>query len=40
MSTMTNLAQENFQRWRQMQDAFFKSMMGGNRQPHEDEHKD
>ncbi len=30
MSSMTNLAQENFQRWRQMQDAFFKSMMGGN----------
>ncbi len=29
MSSMTNLAQENFQRWRQMQDAFFKSMMGG-----------
>ncbi|MBS0395364.1 MAG: polyhydroxyalkanoate synthesis repressor PhaR [Proteobacteria bacterium] len=29
MSSMTSLAQENFQRWRQMQDAFFKSMMGG-----------
>jgi len=28
MSTMTNLAQDNFQRWRQMQDAFFQSMMG------------
>jgi hypothetical protein len=28
MSTMSNLAQENFQRWRQMQDAFFKSMTG------------
>jgi polyhydroxyalkanoate synthesis regulator protein len=41
MSTMSNLAQENFQRWRQMQDAFFKSMMGGaaNRAADE-EHKD
>ena len=39
MSTMTNLAQENFQRWRQMQDAFFKSMMGANRRPR-DEHQD
>jgi len=39
MSTMTNLAQENFQRWRQMQDAFFKSMTGGGRAPEED-HKD
>ena len=29
MSTMSNLAQENFQRWRQMQEAFFKSMTGG-----------
>ena len=28
MSTMSNLAQENFQRWRQMQDAFFSSMAG------------
>jgi hypothetical protein len=38
MSTMSNLAQENFQRWRQMQDAFFKSMMGGaaNRAPGQD----
>jgi polyhydroxyalkanoate synthesis repressor PhaR len=38
MSTMSNLAQENFQRWRQMQDAFFKSMMGGaaNRAPDEE----
>ncbi len=34
MSAMTNLAQENFQRWRQMQDAFFKSMAGaGARMP-------
>jgi polyhydroxyalkanoate synthesis repressor PhaR len=41
MSTMTNLAQENFQRWRQMQDAFFKSMTGagGSRAP-EEERKD
>ena len=29
MSTMSNLAQDNFERWRQMQDAFFKSMTGG-----------
>jgi polyhydroxyalkanoate synthesis repressor PhaR len=29
MSAMSNLAQENFQRWRQMQEAFFKSMSGG-----------
>jgi polyhydroxyalkanoate synthesis repressor PhaR len=28
MSTMSSLAQDNFQRWRQMQDAFFQSMMG------------
>jgi len=28
MSAMSNLAQENFQRWRQMQEAFFKSMGG------------
>ena len=28
MSAMSNLAQENFQRWRQMQEAFFKSMTG------------
>ena len=26
MSAMSNLAQENFQRWRQMQEAFMKSM--------------
>ncbi len=26
MSAMSNLAQENFQRWRQMQEAFLKSM--------------
>ena len=38
MSTMSNLAQENFQRWRQMQDAFFKSMTGpgGSRAPDEE----
>jgi polyhydroxyalkanoate synthesis repressor PhaR len=38
MSTMSNLAHENFQRWRQMQDAFFKSMTGagGNRAPDEE----
>ena len=29
MSTMTSLAQENFQRWREMQETFFKSMTGG-----------
>jgi polyhydroxyalkanoate synthesis repressor PhaR len=29
MSAMSNLAQENFQRWRQMQEAFFKSMSSG-----------
>ena len=41
MSSMSNLAQENFQRWRQMQDAFFKSMMGGgNGRPPGEEHKD
>jgi polyhydroxyalkanoate synthesis regulator protein len=40
MSTMSNLAQENFQRWRQMQQAFFKSMLGGAGRPAEDEHKD
>ncbi len=28
MSTMTSLAHDNFQRWRQMQDAFFRSMVG------------
>ena len=28
MAAMSNLAQENFQRWRQMQEAFFKSMGG------------
>jgi polyhydroxyalkanoate synthesis repressor PhaR len=28
MSAMSNLAQENFQRWRQMQETFFKSMAG------------
>jgi polyhydroxyalkanoate synthesis repressor PhaR len=28
MTTMSSLAQDNFQRWRQMQDAFFQSMMG------------
>jgi len=28
MTTMSSLAHENFQRWRQMQDAFFQSMMG------------
>jgi polyhydroxyalkanoate synthesis repressor PhaR len=27
MSTMANMAHENFQRWRQMQEAFFQSMM-------------
>jgi hypothetical protein len=40
MSTMTNLAHDNFQRWRQMQDAFFQSMMtasGGHRAPPRDE---
>ena len=31
MSAMTNLAQDNFQRWRQMQDAFFQSMTGTGR---------
>ena len=40
MSSMTNLAQENFQRWRQMQEAFFKSMMGANARPPGEEHKD
>jgi polyhydroxyalkanoate synthesis repressor PhaR len=40
MSSMTNLAQENFQRWRQMQDAFFKSMMGANNRATGEEHKD
>ncbi|HXQ63582.1 MAG TPA: polyhydroxyalkanoate synthesis repressor PhaR [Steroidobacteraceae bacterium] len=41
MSTMSNLAQENFQRWRQMQDAFFKSMMGsGGPRPGEEDRKD
>jgi polyhydroxyalkanoate synthesis repressor PhaR len=39
MSTMSNLAQENFQHWRQMQDTFFKSMMGGTR-PTEGEPKE
>ncbi len=28
MSAMSNLAQENFQRWRQMQETFLKSMTG------------
>lgn len=27
MSAMTNLAHDNFQRWRQMQESFFQSMM-------------
>jgi polyhydroxyalkanoate synthesis repressor PhaR len=27
MSTMTNLAHDNFQRWRQMQETFFQSMV-------------
>ena len=27
MSTMTHLAQDNFQRWRQMQDTFFQTMI-------------
>ena len=40
MSSMTNLAQENFQRWRQMQEAFFKSMMGANNRGSGEEHKD
>ena len=31
MSAMSNLAQDNFQRWRQMQDAFFQSMTGAGR---------
>ena len=39
MATMTNLAQENFQRWRQMQEAFVQSMSGAGRTT-EDEHKD
>jgi polyhydroxyalkanoate synthesis repressor PhaR len=39
MSAMTNLAQENFQRFRQMQDAFFKSVAGAPRAAEED-HKD
>jgi polyhydroxyalkanoate synthesis repressor PhaR len=40
-ATMSNLAQENFQRWRQMQDAFFKSMLGGGMgRPAGDERKD
>lgn len=37
MSAMTNLAHDNFQRWRQMQESFFQSMMsaasGSHRQP-------
>ncbi len=28
MAAMSNLAQENFQRWRQMQETFFSSMAG------------
>ncbi len=39
MSTMSNLAQENFQHWRQMQDTFFKSMLGSTR-PAEGEPKE
>jgi polyhydroxyalkanoate synthesis repressor PhaR len=47
MSTMTNLAHDNFQRWRQMQESFFQSMMtaagGSHRQssapPREEEPK-
>jgi polyhydroxyalkanoate synthesis repressor PhaR len=33
MTTMSNLAQDNFQRWRQMQDAFFQSMMSATGMP-------
>lgn len=40
MASMTNLAQENFQRWRQMQDAFFKSMMGANNRAPGDERQE
>ncbi len=38
MSAMSNLAQENFQRWRQMQESFFKSMSAapGTRSPGDD----
>lgn len=47
MSTMTNLAHDNFQRWRQMQESFFQSMLnaasGAQRQsnapPRDDEPK-
>jgi polyhydroxyalkanoate synthesis repressor PhaR len=36
MSSMTHLAQENFQRWRQLQETFLKSMMPpGTRPPDE-----
>ena len=38
MSAMSNLAQDNFQRWRQMQDAFFQSMTGASR-PREEENE-
>ena len=40
MSTMSSLAHENFQRWRQMQDAFFKSMMGANNRAPGDERQE
>jgi len=38
MSTMTNLAQENFRQWTQLQENFLKSMGGGARTP-DDEQK-
>jgi len=39
MTAMTQLAQENFQRWSQMQEAFLKSMSGA-QSPRKDESND
>jgi len=33
MSAMTNLAQENMQRWAQLQESFLKSMVPGANEP-------
>lgn len=39
MSSMTNLAQENMQRWTQMQETFLKSMMPGAAQQKDTDHE-
>jgi polyhydroxyalkanoate synthesis repressor PhaR len=40
MTTMSNLAQENFQRWSQMQETFLKSMVGAAKPTRTDETND